>query len=230
MLRRGKRLYIVKNATSKKLADITSTKHLRRPSKYLSRDMRTLTENILDYLQLQAENTVDLFATFSIDRRKAMKEARRSIIHGPRQFRVRWADAYHEHQRFYALMNRLKRDGLVTKRRTGHCSVWDITSHGTEHLAHLKDRSVIEKRIYVKKENDSLVIVTFDVPERERRKRTWLRMNLIALGFTMLQQSVWLGKVKIPKEFIIDLRTQNMIPWVHIFSVNKTGSIIPKKL
>ncbi|MBI3442728.1 MAG: CRISPR-associated endonuclease Cas2 [Candidatus Sungbacteria bacterium] len=192
--------------------------------------MATFTENILDYLQMQAENTVDLFAMFSLDRRKAMKEARRSIIHGPRQFKVRWADAYHEHQRFYALMNRLKRDGLVTKRKTGHCSVWDITAHGEEHLAHLKDRSGISKHMYVKQETGSLVIISFDVPERERRKRTWLRTNLVALGFTMLQQSVWLGKVKIPKEFMMDLRTQKMLSWVHIFSVNKFGTIVQKKL
>lgn len=192
--------------------------------------MTTFTENILDYLQMQAENTVDLFATFSLDRRKAMREARRSIIHGPRQFKVRWADVYHEHQRFYALMNRLKRDGLITKHKTGHCSVWNITSHGEEHLARLKDRSGMSKRAYVKQETNYLVIITFDVPERERRKRTWLRVNLVALGFTMLQRSVWLGKVKIPKEFIIDLKTQNMIPWIHIFSVNKAGSIVPKKL
>ena len=192
--------------------------------------MTTLTENILDYLQMQAENTVDLFATFSIDRRRAMKEARRSIIHGPRQFKVRWADAYHEHQRFYVLMNRLKRDRLVTKRKTEHCSVWDITARGEEHLARLKDRSGMPKHTYMKQETDSLVIVSFDVPERERRKRTWLRMNLIALEFTMLQQSVWLGKVKIPKEFITDLKAHNMLPWVHIFSVDKAGSIVQKKL
>lgn len=192
--------------------------------------MTTLTENLLNYLQMQAENTVDLFAMFSLDRKKAMREARRSIIHGPRQFKINWADAYRERQGFYTLMNRLKRDGLVTKHKTGHYSLWSITDGGTKHLVRLQDQSRMHKRAYIKKESSSIVIVTFDVPERERRKRTWLRMNLIALGFTMLQQSVWLGKVKIPKEFIFDLRTQDMISYVHIFSINKTGSILPQKI
>ena len=181
---------------------------------------------------MQAESTVDLLSMFSLDRREAMKEARRSIVRGPRQFKVSWTDLYRERQKFYSLLNQLKRQGLVTRRKQEQSSQWRITAQGRKYLMKLKNRPdaspKLFRRAYEKKNGNSLMIVSFDVPERDRRKRNWLRMQLLALDFEMLQQSVWLGKVQIPEDFVNDLRTYEMIPYVHIFSVSKSGSIIRK--
>jgi len=194
--------------------------------------MATVTEKILDYLQMQAESTVDLLSMFSLDRGRAMREARRSIVHGPRQFKVDWADLYRERQKFYSLLNQLKRQGLVSKRKQEQNSQWRITAQGTKYLTKLKSKQgsspKLFRRAYEKKNCADFMIVSFDVPERDRRKRNWLRTQLLALDFEMLQQSVWLGKVQIPEDFINDLRIYEMIPYVHIFSVSKSGSIIRK--
>lgn len=194
--------------------------------------MITLTEKILDYLQLQAENTVDLLDTLLSDRRTAMRKMRHAIVHGPPEFKKSWADIYRKRQNFYSLMNRLKRDGLVVKKGERRGSDWHITKAGIKHLGQLKEKprlfAKLPNRGYVKKDSTSLVIVTFDVPERERRKRNWLRIQLIALGFEMLQKSVWIGKVQIPDNFMMDMRQHEVIPYVHILSVNKSGSIVKK--
>jgi len=187
----------------------------------------TLTEKILDYLQLQAENTLDLLDIFLSDRRTAMRKARRSLVHGPPAFKTNWADAYRERQKFYSLLNQLKRDGLVKKKKNGRHSQWHITKTGARRLALLKGKPhpiKFEKKTYAKK-SGALVIVSFDIPEQERRKRVWLRTNLVALGFQMLQKSVWVAKVQIPQDFLHDLKKYRVFPYLHIFSVNRTGSI-----
>ena len=192
--------------------------------------MSTYTEKILEYLQIQAENTADLLATIFSSRPVSYGKMRHTLKYGPPQFQHDWADMHHSRQRFYSLLNHLKRDGLVMKRKQGGISVWRITTQGLQYLARSKKQRVnlsdLPKRDYQKKKAIGLIIIAFDVPEKERRKRDWLRANLIGLGFTKLQHSVWMGKVEIPEDFMTDLRTHNMISYVHIFSVNKMGSII----
>ncbi|MBI5742583.1 MAG: hypothetical protein HZA25_01965 [Candidatus Niyogibacteria bacterium] len=68
-------------------------------------------------------------------------------------------------------------------------------------------------------------IVTFDVPERERRKREWLRCVLKNLKFRPVQQSVWLGRTKIPIDFLDDLKDLNMTDYVEIFEVSRQGTL-----
>ncbi|MEK7140391.1 MAG: hypothetical protein AAB815_01250 [Patescibacteria group bacterium] len=45
------------------------------------------------------------------------------------------------------------------------------------------------------------VMVLFDIPEKKRKIRNWLRLQLKLWEFKMIQQSVWLGKGPLPKEF-----------------------------
>ena len=69
------------------------------------------------------------------------------------------------------------------------------------------------------------MIVVFDVPEKERRKRDWLRSVLKRLELKMVQKSVWIGKVKIPKELLDDLFNLKLLDYVEIFEVSKSGSL-----
>ena len=158
-----------------------------------------------------------------------MRKARRSIVHGPPEFKTRWADWHRERQKFYSLLNQLKRDGLVLKKKQGKYSRWSITQKGMNHFIRIKNKprgfGILPKRHYAQKEAATLVIVSFDIPERERKKRDWLRENLMTLGFKMLQRSVWFGKVQIPENFIHDLKDNGILSYVHIFSVSKGGSV-----
>jgi len=85
--------------------------------------------------------------------------------------------------------------------------------------------NLIPRKNYETGKGKELNIVIFDIPETQRRKRNWLRESLVQLGFSKLQQSVWMGKNKLPKEFLQDLETFQILKYVEIFSINKTGTI-----
>ena len=132
-----------------------------------------------------------------------------------------------EEKTFYTLLSRLKSDGLVGKQKKGGISVWRITTKGRGRLTNLKEtkKNVLPQKTYRATPDDQLRIVIFDIPECFRHIRNWLRITLEMLGFRLLQKSVWIGKQKIPEEFLYDLRKLNMLKYVHIFAVSKRGSI-----
>ena len=78
---------------------------------------------------------------------------------------------------------------------------------------------------YAKERNDAFVIIAFDIPEKERGRRSWLREALRNLGMKMVQKSVWMGKVKIPEAFLNDLRSFHLVDYVEVFEITKTGSL-----
>jgi len=125
-----------------------------------------------------------------------------------------------ERQRFYNLISKLKREGLIEGNRK-----LKITRYGKEKI--LKSRNVAEVKVikYKPEKDDATKIIIFDIPERERYKRNWLRTSLLQLGFKLLQKSVWIGKVKIPEEFIEDLKFMKIDRCVHVFSADKLGTI-----
>ncbi|MEK7549297.1 MAG: CRISPR-associated endonuclease Cas2 [Patescibacteria group bacterium] len=131
-------------------------------------------------------------------------------------------------QRFYEMIYRLKKDGLVEKIAGGNNKTFlGITPEGKRKLKNLKIRkeNALPNYFYSASPGEKFVIIIFDIPENERKKRNWLREVLKNLGFKFIQKSVWLGKIKIPKEFVEDLRKLNLIEFVEIFEVSKTGSL-----
>lgn len=133
-----------------------------------------------------------------------------------------------EEQRFYAFFNTLKRQGLIEKqKKEGRQSFWKITRQGLERLSVIREKKKFSPRsaLYEPEKGSTVRVVIFDVPERERHKRVWLRAALLAMGFSFCQQSVWVGKSKIPKRFLEDLRDREMLSYVQIFEVTKEGSL-----
>ncbi len=132
-----------------------------------------------------------------------------------------------ERQRYFNLMYALKKDGLLVQAEKQGKSVFALTSRGKQKLSFLRAES--EHRLpdaqYAVEKRPLLTIVTFDVPESENKKRKWLRGALKRMEFTMLQRSVWVGKVKIPTLFLEDLQLLKLGTCVEIFEVTKTGSL-----
>ncbi len=114
---------------------------------------------------------------------------------------------------FYTTLYRMKRDGLIESKNGG----WLATAKGKKVIS--------EGNVYQKEADSTVKIVIFDVPEGIASKRAWLRSALKNLGFKMLQKSVWVGKVKLPEHFIRELRSRNLIDYVEIFGVTKSGSL-----
>lgn len=187
-------------------------------------------ERILDILQAHAEASVELFDITFSSYPTALRKARRSLRYGPEQFKTRWSEQYRARQQFYSLLNYLKREGFIEKKKKYHAVFWKITKTGVRKLRKLKEAKTRESLSlrtahYPSKTDTRIHVVTYDVPEKEKMKRVWLRAALMSLGFSYVQKSVWMGKKKIPERFVHDLRERSMLEYVHIFAISKEGTI-----
>ena len=129
--------------------------------------------------------------------------------------------------RFKHFMYHLRKEGLVENIGKDNGMFVKLTSSGKKLLHKLrrrKEQSLPESK-YPIQEKDELKIIIFDIPEAEKRKRAWLRSVLRNLEFTMIQKSVWSGKTKLPQEFISQMHKLNLLSYVEIFTISKTGSL-----
>jgi len=149
-------------------------------------------------------------------------------------FRHRWRKegGWRDYQKeineksLYETLRRLKQQGMVIKKRNH----WAITMKGREYLQKAKTKGEVWHFMkYPKEKSDSQIIFIFDIPERLRASRTKVRAALLALDFSMLQKSVWIGETNIPSEFLRDLKDWGVIRYVHIFTVGRRGTLKDKK-
>ncbi len=132
--------------------------------------------------------------------------------------------------RFYAMVRYLEQDGMVHKIVEERGVIVTITRQGKQKLRLLEnamEASLPTARYGAKPEvaGSGVTIVTFDIPEGERRKRDWLRNALRDLGFTMVHKSVWMGKGGVPEDFLRDVRDLALGDYVEIFQITKAGSL-----
>jgi len=124
-------------------------------------------------------------------------------------------------RRLVIFISKMKHDGFIEKSENNK---FTISNKGIDKLNKLKNS--LPARFYEKEaEQSGPVIISFDIPERLRRKRNWLREVIKNLGFEMIHQSVWAGKGKIPLDFITDLENLKILEFVEIFKISKTGSL-----
>ncbi len=134
-----------------------------------------------------------------------------------------------ECERFRNMLRYLESCGLVKKDKI-YGGKWKITDQGKNKIEKIRTKkfkngltpSILD---YERKAGKQLVIVAFDIPEKERSKRDWLRAVLGHLGFKMLQKSVWIGKVEIPQELPGDLKALGLMKAVEILTISKAGNL-----
>jgi len=119
----------------------------------------------------------------------------------------------------YRTLYSLEKQGLVEKKN----ETWEITRDGKENI--IESQKIKKGREYICKKSEHYTIVAFDIPEKIKAKREWLREALVNMGFSLLQQSVWIARRKISGEFIKDLHDMRISKFVHIFEVTKHGTI-----
>lgn len=116
-------------------------------------------------------------------------------------------------------LNRLKSQGLVKNSGGRRYRTWLATEKGKSKIKfygyHIKPA----------KPDGIPRLVMYDIPESERKRRDWLRTELVACEYQPLQRSVWLGYSPLPEEFILSLQNLNLKNKVHIVSIHKTGTL-----
>src|SRR3989338_1449712 len=126
--------------------------------------------------------------------------------------------------RLQKFLSKLKRDGLIKKIK-GPNAGFIISNRGKAKLIELK-KKFPNKYYEVKGKETSPVIISFDIPENFARKRAWLREVIRNLGFEMVHKSVWVGNIKLPEQLVLDLDRMNILEFIEIFEVSKTGTLI----
>ncbi|MDP3956812.1 MAG: CRISPR-associated endonuclease Cas2 [bacterium] len=191
------------------------------------RSRKEITLKILELIGVVALSTATVIeATLSSPYGASPSRIRKNIAEIERR-RKKQSYEIEKTRKFHDLLYRLRRDGLIEKKNPSRSDAWSLTAKGKKLLAVLKKGGSenLPAKSYEKAASEEFKIITFDVPERHRRKRDWLRDVLNNLGFTMLQKSVWIGKCALPENFLKDLRDIHLLPYVEIFAVTKTGSL-----
>jgi len=120
---------------------------------------------------------------------------------------------------FRVTLSKLKSRGLIKSEN----EIWKITTEGLRKIAGQK--LFPKLNLQKPKKTKQQVIIAFDIPEDKRKSRYWLRVELVSLGFKMLQKSVWLGPAPLPRELIEHLKLMDLLPHIKFFEVKKSDIV-----
>ena len=130
---------------------------------------------------------------------------------------------------FSSMLSHLKNQGLVRRRGPKKQSSWAITAKGRRLLRQPPASAPRYTPDDLPPEDGIPRLITFDIPEKHRKQRQWLRTTLISCGFKFLQRSVFLGWRPIPEDVIQEINRRRMSRYIHIVSVQKTGTLPKNK-
>lgn len=198
-------------------------------SNIISSKKITFTEKVLEFLQVGVEATGDFLEMLTLSSGEFQREYKRFLGRGPRPYRNDLAEWYRRRKTYRTMLARLKRQGLIEKKEYGGRSVWKTTSKGADRLQQMRERrcnpfSLASARFASRGERQWTIVI-FDIPEREKGKRRWLREALKSLQFAFLQRSVWIGKNGVPEEFMDAIEERKLLRYIHILTVKKGGTL-----
>jgi DNA-binding transcriptional regulator PaaX len=117
-------------------------------------------------------------------------------------------------------LSRLRKRRLVNKKGPNKRAVWTITKKGFSYFR----RST--NKLKPPKDDGKIRFVVFDIPEKYRSSRSWLRTRLMSCDYTLFQKSVWLGTRPLPEELLDELKERDLSTYVHVVGLD---SFIEKK-
>ncbi len=108
---------------------------------------------------------------------------------------------------------RLSKKDYIRKTKEG----WQINKGSIKQIKLTQLFSYIPSPFNTK--NKRSIIISFDIPGPDRKKRDWLRNQLRIFDYKMLQQSLWAGPGPLPKEFLKRLNELKMKDYIKIFKI-----------
>lgn len=119
-----------------------------------------------------------------------------------------------EEDRLSVALSRLHKKEYVSKGSLG----WSITLRGRREIARIGSQYITcPFGIHALKNT----LVAFDIPENNRKARSWLRNQLEIFNYSMLQKSLWFGPGPLPLDFLHRIRDLGLAENVKIFTVKK---------
>ncbi len=118
-------------------------------------------------------------------------------------------------------ISRLKNKGLLENKN----GIIKITASGKNTLVHSKNDYRFKKSgKNPKRTIKKTTMVLFDIPEKKRKYRDWIRRELVLADFEIIQKSAWFGP-GISKEFIKQLEEYDLLDCVRFFKVKEDDLI-----
>jgi len=109
---------------------------------------------------------------------------------------------------------RLRKRGLVE----GKDGLWKLTKRG---IIYTSNKLNFHQNYEIKSNSPKNMIISFDIPEKQKNKRNWLRAELINLGFSLLHKSVWFGPAPLPEEFTKSIKELNLFSHMKFFKAEE---------
>ena len=116
-------------------------------------------------------------------------------------------------------MSRLSKKGLLKNSQAG----WSLTKKGRILIKRNNLVSYIPSPF--NKNSPASIILSFDIPESNRKTRNWLRNQIKIFNYKMLQQSLWIGPGPLPQLFLKRLDKLDIRKNIKIFPINRKHPI-----
>lgn len=123
-------------------------------------------ELILKTLGNGALLTVEILDEF-FNYPESYRRARSRLFGGQMPRQVFAHSSSSETQCFYSLLNGLKRQGFIVKKKSISGSLWNIIATGLDKLRWFKDNKIN----YTPASDNKIKIIIFDIPERLKKQR-----------------------------------------------------------
>ncbi|OHA65825.1 MAG: CRISPR-associated endonuclease Cas2 [Candidatus Wildermuthbacteria bacterium RIFCSPHIGHO2_01_FULL_49_22b] len=129
-----------------------------------------------------------------------------------RQFRREY-EKRRSAQQFSKLVYDLKRRGVIKVQGEGVM----LTSKGREEALRIRWKLAESQ----KRNDGKMVMVMYDLPEKQRQMRDIFRSVLASLGYQEFQKSIWVCKKKVERETEEAIREYNLWEYARLFIIKE---------
>jgi len=130
-------------------------------------------------------------------------------------------------QAIRSAVSRMCRMGLLRARRTGHKSFYSLTAKGNNLLTKGAQR-IFERRNG--QWDGTWNIVTYSIPEKNRKARDHLRIELNWMGYGVLGEATWISPYDLTKEVEELVENLRLKEYIQIFQAKHQGFTNPQKI
>lgn len=109
---------------------------------------------------------------------------------------------------------RLRKQGFVKKKG----DMYSLTSKGKALAGYIRN---VGKATDESEWDDKYRVVIFDIPEKDRKFRSWLRQELYLLKYKQLQKSVFVSKYPLTPDLVKEIKQKKMGNYINYLLVEK---------
>lgn len=120
-------------------------------------------------------------------------------------------------KQFGQFINYLKRKGYIKDANLKARKGFLLTKAGEEKALKLKYKLLDKKE----RKDGKWIMIMYDIPEKKKRQRSFLREKLKELGYKKLQNSIWVSPYDVFKETEKTIEEYFLSPYIKIFLIEE---------